>query len=249
MHRTDTLLDAGAAGAGAAGAGAEDAFAVWEKDVRDGLATGASDDPTLGPLLHTASAHPAVRAHVERFLDGASLDRDFAGFADEAAYQHYVDAYSLPAFMLVASLLLTPQAEDTGGLELCRSYIDGSQRLDFVNDLAEDLRDDRLALPRDLLDRHGVSRADLERGRDTPGTRAVLDALLDRAHHDLLASRRLPEFAPPEHRAFVRAFVALEILTAEAARAHGGGALRTSARPSLGAAVGVLVREYRRRGR
>ncbi|MGW2602388.1 squalene/phytoene synthase family protein [Streptomyces klenkii] len=251
MHHTDTLLDRGAAEAG--NAAAEDA-AAWEKEVADALASGESGHPVLRALLHTVSVHPRMKGRVEEFLAGASLDRDFTGFADEAGYQRYVDAYALPAFMLVACLLLAPDTGAgtdgaAGSRALCRAYIDGSQRLDFVNDLAEDLRDGRLALPAEALERHGVSRADLERGRDTPGTRALLAASLDRARRDLLPGRRLPGFAPPAHRAFIRAFVSLEVLTADAALGKGVALFGGSARPAVPAALGVLLREYGRRGR
>ncbi|MCF3106116.1 squalene/phytoene synthase family protein [Streptomyces roseoverticillatus] len=258
MHHTDTLLDQGAGG----DAGGED-VAAWEKEVADALASGESGHPVLRPLLHTVSVHPGLKGRIEEFLAGASLDRDFTGFADEAEYQRYVDAYAFPAFMLIAGLVLAPDAGSgpaddagsgpgsgvAGSRALCRSYIDGSQRLDFVNDLAEDLRDGRLALPAEALERHGVSRADLERGRDTPGTRALLAVSLDRARRDLLASRRLPGFAPPAHRAFIRAFISLEVLTADAALAKGTAVFGGPARPSVPAALGVLLREYGRRGR
>ncbi|MEV6776714.1 phytoene/squalene synthase family protein [Streptomyces syringium] len=244
MHHTDTLLDASAVGGHA-----EDACAAWEKSVREGLATGSSGDPVLRAFLHTVSVHPRLRGHVEDFLAGASADRDFTGFSDEADYQGYVDAYSLPAFMLIACLLLSPDVDAELSHRLCRAYIDGSQRLDFVNDLAEDLRDGRLTLPDDALAHHGVRRADLEQGRESPGTRALLRSLLARARRDLLASRGLPVLAPPAHRAFTRAVITLEVLTADAAAAKGTGILREAARPSVPAAVRVLVREYRRRGR
>ncbi|WP_424892762.1 phytoene/squalene synthase family protein [Streptomyces sp. XH2] len=269
MHHTDTLLDRGSAGAGvpAGGGRAGEDAAAWEKEVAGALASGESGHPVLRPLLHTVSVHPGMKGHIEEFLAGASLDRDFTGFADESEYQRYVDAYALPAFMLVAGLVLAPDAGSRPGCDagpgpgpgpgagaagsrtLCRAYIDGSQRLDFVNDLAEDLRDGRLALPAEALERHGVSRADLEQGRDTAGTRALLAASLDRARRDLLASRRLPGFAPPAHRAFIRAFISLEVLTADAALAKGTAVFGGPARPAVPAALGVLLREYRRRGR
>lgn len=242
MHHTDTLLDEGGTHAG-------DAYEAWEKEVRDGLATGEGGHPVLRPLLHTVSRHPRLRGHVQEFLAGAPMDRDFTGFADEAEYGRYVDAYSLPAFMLIACLLLDPDAGADATRELCRAYIDGSQRLDFVNDLAEDLRDGRLTLTREALERHGVSRADLEHGRETAAVRALFTDLLGRARRDLLASRRMPALAPPAHRAFIRAVITLEVLTADAAMTKGTGLLRGSARPSVPAALRVLVREYVRCGR
>ncbi|MER5784164.1 phytoene/squalene synthetase, partial [Streptomyces mobaraensis] len=59
----------------------------------------------------------------------------------------------------------------------------------------------------------------------------------------------LVAFAPPGHRAFTRAVIALETLTAGAALAAGPAVLRRPVRPPLPGALAVLLREYRRRGR
>ncbi|GGU38211.1 phytoene/squalene synthase family protein [Streptomyces violascens] len=243
MHHTDTLLDATPMPSPA-----DDAYAEWEEEVRRGLTTGESAHPVLRPVLHTIAEYPQLREHVEQFLAGAPMDRSFTGFADEADYQHYVDAYSLPAFMLVACLLLAPDADAAEVRRSCRSYIDGSQRLDFVCDLAEDLAEGRLGLPERTLKEHDVSREDLESGRDTPGARRLLREALGQARQDLGNSRKLVAFVPPEHRAFIRAFVSLEILTADAVIAKGTEILRNSARPSVPDALRVLACEYYRRG-
>ncbi|WP_329460999.1 phytoene/squalene synthase family protein [Streptomyces sp. NBC_01431] len=243
MHHTDALLDATPATGPSS-----DSYAAWEEEVRRGLTTGESTDPVLRPVLHTIAAYPQLRKPVEQFLAGAPMDRNFSGFAAEADYQRYVDGYSLPAFMLVACLLLAPDADAGEVHRSCRSYIDGSQRLDFVCDLAEDLSEGRLGLPEETLKKHGVSREDLEHGRDTAGTRALLQEVLEQARLDLNNSRKLVAFVPPEHRAFTRAFVSLEILTADAAIAKGTQVLRNSARPSVPDALRVLAFEYSRRG-
>ncbi|GGX97097.1 phytoene/squalene synthase family protein [Streptomyces hiroshimensis] len=240
MHHTDNVLDGGSTLAERASA-----YTVWEKDVREALATGRADHPVIRPVLHTVAARPGLAAAVEAFLGAAVTDLDFTGFATEGDYQDYVDAYSLPAFMLVADLL-DPGTDPGAFRAACRSYIDGSQRLDFVNDLAEDLEGGRLAIPRETLEQHGVSRSDLESARDTPAVRALLAGQLRRARHDLLAARRLAGLTAPAGRPFVRAMVELEVLTADAAAAKGCGLLRGSARPSAGAALRVLLGEYGR---
>ncbi|MFD8096964.1 phytoene/squalene synthase family protein [Streptomyces malaysiensis] len=238
MHRTDTLLDSGPV-AERAGACAE-----WVKEVRDGLASGGSDHAAVRPLLHTVSAHPGLRDRVEDFLDAAATELEFTGFATEADYQHYVDAYALPAFMLIASLF-TGESPEAGYREACRTYIDGSQRLDFVNDLSEDLADGRLNVVRETLDAHGVTRADLENARDTPETRSLLAHLIGQARECLSASRDLVGLAPPEGRPLFRAMIEIEQLTATAAAAKGPGLLRAPARPPVPATARVLLRERR----
>ncbi|MCC2275858.1 squalene/phytoene synthase family protein [Streptomyces sp. ET3-23] len=240
MHHTDRLLDEARPLAERMAGHAE-----WEKQVREGLATGSAGHPILRPLLHTAAQYPVLRGHIEDFLAAAPADLSFKGFATEEDYAHYVDSYSLPAFMLIASLL-APDDRTDAFREACRSYIDGSQRLDFVNDLAEDLRDERLGLSEETLREHGVARTDLEDGRDTPGVRALLARHLGSAREDLAAARRMAGFVAPVHRPFVHAAVRIELLTADAVAAKGAGILRGPARPSVPAALAVLVGEYRR---
>lgn len=239
MHYSDNLLDEGLRGERVV------RYRAWEGQVRDGLAAGTSDHPVIRPMLYTIAAHPQLRANLTDYLSTAASDLEFAGFAGEADYQRYVDEYSLPAFMLVAGLLC-PDGDLAGYRAACRTYIDASQRLDFVNDLAEDLRSGRLTVPGDVLKRHGVTRADLENARDLPGTRELLEYLLGLARQTLADSGALVELVPQATRPFVRALIALEGLTIDAASAKGIALLDGSARPSAPAAVRALLREYRR---
>ncbi|MFD0500797.1 squalene/phytoene synthase family protein [Streptomyces rhizosphaericus] len=124
-------------------------------------------------------------------------------------------------------------------------YIDGSQRLDFVNDLAEDLADGRLNLVRETLDAHGVTRADLENAWDTAAIRGLLAQLLGEARECLSTSRSMVGLAPPEGRPLFRAMIEIELLMATAAATKGPGLLRAPARPPLPATARVLLRERR----
>ncbi|MFE9405612.1 phytoene/squalene synthase family protein [Streptomyces sp. NPDC006530] len=237
MHHSDNLLDSGPLD------DRTGAYAAWERQVRDGLADRDSAHPVLRPLLHTISAHPRLRGHVEDYLRTARADLDFAGFATEADHQAYIDAYSLPAFMLVACLL-APDGDAKEFRAACRTYIDAAQRIDFVNDLAEDLADGRLTLPREELERCGATRVDLEQARDLPGTRRLIASSLDRARTTLTASAPLTHLVPPPGRPLVRALIALDHLTLTAATRKGPALLKSSARPSVRGAAGVLLREY-----
>jgi phytoene synthase len=246
MHRTDDLLDA----SGPVERRRE-AFATWDRAVRAALAAEPAPAPALTPapapgdplvraLAHSCAAHPPLGEHVAAFLDTALTDLDFTGFATEADYQAYVDAYSLPAVLVVASVLapVTPRMRAA-----CRAWIDGGQRLDFVTDLAEDLAGDRLTIPQETLRAFRVTREDLAAARDTPAVRALLAHLLDLSEASLAEGRVLGELTPPPTRPMVRAMVGLDDLTARAARAKGPALLRTGARPSLPTALRLLLRE------
>jgi phytoene synthase len=68
----------------------------------------------------------------------------------------------------------------------CRQYaIDLGIALQLTNilrDLGKDFRAGRLYVPQDALARHGVTEAQLRRGQDAPGVRALLEEHARRAH-------------------------------------------------------------------
>ncbi|OIV38046.1 hypothetical protein BIV57_07720 [Mangrovactinospora gilvigrisea] len=228
MHRSDNILE---------GDGDETLpWPDWERRTRDALASpGAAGDATLRALGRTVRAHPALAGHLDTYLPTATTDRDTTGFATEDDYQRYLDAYSLPAFMLVAGVLGADRAA-------CRTFIDAGQRLDFVNDLSEDLPRGRLGIPADALAAHGVTRADLERRRDTPAVRALLAAQLDRAAAAMAAARGpLLATTPPAGRRLVRMLLALDRLTLAAARRGGASLLSAPASPSKPRVLAALA--------
>jgi phytoene synthase len=250
MHHSDNILDQGSPPERVA------AFADWEKAVRTALETGVSDSPVLRALLNTAEAYPRLPDEVEQYLTGAAPhELHFHGFATEADFQAYVDGYSLPAFMLVAGLL-APWSDEYRAL--ARTFIEAWQRLDFLDDLAEDLhRDSRLGLPADALARHGVTRSDLEAARPTDGVRALLRETAGLIGDGLRACHPLAGLVPAPNRPLVRALIALQELRLTAVRRSVEKSdlalLHGSARLPVVPALWVLAREYagrrrRRRG-
>jgi len=239
MHHGDNLLDSGAKPQRVA------AWVSWEQDVRKALDSGASDDPLIRTLLHTTVAYPRLREVVEEYLSTATVELEFAGFTTEADYQAYIDAYSLPAFMLVASLL-GPEHDDGDFRAGCRMFIDGSQRLDFVNDLAEDLAEGRLGIPTDTLERFSVTEKDLAEERESPGVRALVKHQVDTARASLLSAKELPALTANPNGVLLEAVVEIELLTADAALAHGARLVRGSVSPPMVGSLRVMLGARRR---
>ncbi|WDM17277.1 squalene/phytoene synthase family protein [Streptomyces lavenduligriseus] len=235
MHHGDNLLDTGSRAQRAA----------WERRVRAALETGRGDDPMLRALVRTVAVHPPMRAALDAYLVSAPAELDFAGFAGEDDYQAYLDAYSLPAFMLIGCLL-GPDAEDGRYRAACRAFIDGSQRLDFVNDIAEDLAEGRLGIPAETLERFSVTKEDLAAGRAVPGLRELARHQVGLAECALREARESSGFVPASSRPLLEALVEVELLTASAVRARGPQVSRGSVRPSPVAALGVLLRARRK---
>ncbi|MFJ8082355.1 squalene/phytoene synthase family protein [Streptomyces sp. NPDC096205] len=238
MHHGDNLLDTGTTSQRAT------AWAAWERQVRTALETGRADDPLIHTLLHTIGSYPRLRPVVAEYLSTAAAELEFEGFATEDDYQAYVDAYSHPAFMLVATLL-GPQDDDGRFRAACRTLIDGSQRLDFVNDLAEDLREGRLGIPEETLKRFSVTVEDLKEGRRPTGLGDLVAHELGLARAALLAAGQQSGLAAPEGRPLMRALVDIELRTADAALGRGAGLLRGPASPPPVGTVRTLLRERR----
>lgn len=239
MHHGDNLLDTGPKPQ------REAAWADWEQRIRKALDTGLSDDPLIRTLVHTVAAYPRLQEVVEAYLATATAELEFDGFATEADFQAYIDAYSLPAFLLVATLL-GPEADDGRFRAVCRTLMEGSQRLDFVNDLAEDLREGQLGIPSDTLERFSVTREDLAAGRETAGVRELVEDQVETARAALQAAKGLPALAPAPHRALLGALLEIELLTADAALARGARLLRGSATPPLVGTLRLLLGARRR---
>ncbi|WP_328505272.1 squalene/phytoene synthase family protein [Streptomyces sp. NBC_00391] len=239
MHHGDDLLDTGPKPQRAS------AWASWEQEVRKALDTGLSDDPLIRALVHTTGTYPRLREAVEEYLSTATAELEFTGFATEADYQAYVDAYSLPAFMLVASLL-GPEDDDGRFRAGCRTLIEGSQRLDFVNDLAEDLPEGRLGIPTETLERFSVTVEDLAEGRESAGVRELVQDQVEAARVSLRAAGALPVLTDGPSGVLLDAVIRIELLTANAALRRGARLLRGSASPPAAGTLRVLLGARRR---
>ncbi|WP_328941379.1 squalene/phytoene synthase family protein [Streptomyces sp. NBC_00250] len=239
MHDTDDRIDRGTPDERAA------ALTEWDGLVRKALADGDSALPVLRCLVRTVERHPDVRTYVEAFLRGCEREVMWRSIADEEELERYVEEYSLPALMLTACLLAPAETSAreafTGG---CHRLIRGMQRIDFLEDLSEDLRVGRTGVPADAVARHGadLTRPDAALGR-------LVQEQADLADIDLTAAVSLPGLAAPSYRPFIRALVGVQRLRLDAVR-HAGASLATrTSGPAAPASAALLLRETASRTR
>ncbi|MEV6397352.1 squalene/phytoene synthase family protein [Streptomyces sp. NPDC051907] len=237
MHASDDRIDQGPLDQRLA------ALADWDMQVRSALDGGPTDQPVLRTLIHTISRRPQLRRHVEDFLAGAPSEVQWEGFATEADFQDYVDAYSHPAFMLIACLLAPPPPADSYSAS-CRTFIEASQRLDFLQDIAEDLHNGRLGIPHDALAQHGVTPDQLRTGHASDRLSELVDQQTAQIRTGLAASHRLADLAEPHGQHLLRALVALQELRLRTVQRKGPALLRRSPGTPAAAALRVLAREY-----
>jgi phytoene synthase len=167
----------------------------------DALRAGDRDDPLLPAVLHTIEVFGLDRADFDCFLDAMAMDLTVRRYRDYADLLGYM-AGSAAAIgsMMLPILLAGGRPGAAGGVpgaadgesgrdgpvrEAARQLGLAFQLTNFVRDVAEDLRRDRVYLPLEDLDRFGVRVEDLYRcARERSATRAVRDLVafeVDRA--------------------------------------------------------------------
>ncbi|MEU7488171.1 squalene/phytoene synthase family protein [Streptomyces sp. NPDC042319] len=219
-------------------------FDAWAGQIRAALDSGTSRHPLLRAFLYTSGLRDLPLHWIESYLDGARIDLDFPGFRTEADYQAYVDRLTWP-FLMITTGLAQPGGGTPEFAQSCRLVADAGQRTDILTDLAEDLRDGRLYLPLDALEQHGVTRADLDAGRDVPGVRALLTDAAGKAHHTLREASRLLDELPEEYGPLMRFVLDLHHQRLETVVAMGATVTRRPARDNPLTCLRLLARARR----
>lgn len=220
-------------------------LAVLTERAETALKAGDSPDPVLRAYAHAVDSRGLPVHWVSRFLAGAATaEAAFDGFADEAEFQAYLDAYAWPGVLAFTGLQYQggPDPEQAAGW---RRFVDAAQRVDFLADLHGDLVDSRLCLPRARLDEHSVTRADLEAARDTPAVRALLADETRRARAALDATHGLLDLAEPGLRPVIATMADLMAHQLTAVERAGVGALRRDVGYGIVAPLRILLRAAR----
>lgn len=199
-------------------------FQSWSNKVVAALDGGSAHHPLLRAFLHTAGERSLPRRWIDAYLTGARVDLDFPGFTTEADYQAYVDQLTWPFLMLTTGLLPRTGGEREFAAS-CRLLADACQRTDILTDLAADLGQGRLYLPTGDLERFGVERRDLDRGRETAAVRALLSATAETAEETLRRARGFVEDV--EHRCRPMAHFIVDLHHQRLARVRAAGCAAT----------------------
>ncbi|MFF9428384.1 phytoene/squalene synthase family protein [Streptomyces sp. NPDC014746] len=242
MHETDDRIDRGEKPE------REEALRRWRQATAEALQTAESPHPVLQTLARTVERHPVLHGRIEAFLDGAAHEVAWEGFSSEAEVARYIEEYSLPALMLSMGLLAPDGEAAAAEFERgCLELITAMQRIDFLEDLAEDVREGRVGLSDEALAAHGLTAKDL--GPEAAGTApvaALVAAQTATADASLRAAEPVVELAAREHRPFLRAVVSVQRLRADAVRDAGAGLVVRPCGPSKARCGVVLLQELLR---
>jgi squalene synthase HpnC len=167
-----------------------------------------------------------------RLIEANRVDQRVAGYDTWAAVDGYCALSAAPVGEIVLRL---EHAATEERLRLSASACAGLQLANHWQDLAEDARRRRCYVPRELLDRHGVSVAQLAAGVAAPGFDAMLAECLAAARARLAGGWPLVAALGRRRLAVeVAGFIAHGAAACDAVEAAGPALLRI--RPSAGAA-------------
>ena len=227
-HTADTVADSGPAAGRLARYDAWAAAARRDLNCRHltdrDLTNFARCDARMAAFARTVADCGLPASRIERLLDGMRGDAALGGpvdgaplgadLPDEAAFQRYVDRVSWPFLLLLVGVHPACQSTDT---ELdFRTLAAGCQRVDFLADLADDVRADRARLP---------------------GTPRALAQQVARAREDLGAARLVLHHTPPELLPMMRAFLRMHAVRLGAVERAGAALVHRKVRqPALATA-------------
>jgi phytoene synthase len=151
----------------------------WVEAAATALAEAQSADPVLHAAAHTWRVWNLPVSILDDMVGAMRRDTAFVEFATYEELRAWSAAmtggmFSVLGFMvqpLGAGASLVPACRELGGLV---------QLIDLLCDLSDDLRDGRLYLPLEDLERFGVRADELRAGRWTPATAALLAFEVDR---------------------------------------------------------------------
>jgi len=147
------------------------ALLTWGKRLLDDLALGDSTDPIGRAAVHTARTWDIPIAHFEVFLASMRMDITRTTYATYADLEQYMQG-SAAAIGLQMLPLLEPIHEDA--TTYARRLGEAFQMSNFIRDVAEDLRRDRVYLPQEDLDAFGVTVFDLQQSSVNGAVRELL---------------------------------------------------------------------------
>lgn len=239
LSAIDDLIDDRDATAAERTARAEDWITALEAD----LVAGTSTDPVRLALMDTATRW---NVDLSALRDGMLVSLDDTHrrhFDDWAQWRAWSRGHVLPTFDLVRSLLGRAGAPVVFRLDRQGSYerfLDGARLVETLTDLAADLDEGGLLLPREFTEKFPGAEDDLRHRRWTEGAAALVTELTGIARR-WVTQPGLTHGMHPGPATLVRTLADLLLAQLDAVEAAGPALLRSEARPSLATRGRIFV--------
>ncbi|UWP82598.1 phytoene/squalene synthase family protein [Dactylosporangium fulvum] len=167
-------------------------LADWSAAFVAGLRGRPTDDPLLPAVLHTIQVFDIDLEDFRKFLDSMAMDLTVTEYA---TYDDLLEYMEGSAAVIGTMMLPILESHDRAAArEPARQLGLAFQLTNFIRDVAEDFERGRVYLPREDLDRFGVTHEDLRRA---VASRTASDKLKALVRHELARARRHYAAAAP----------------------------------------------------
>jgi 15-cis-phytoene synthase len=141
----------------------------WEEELERGMEAGRSDHPVIAALVHAACALELPVLELRPYMTSMRMDCGRLRIQTREEFERYMDGSGASVGRIMAVILGAPgESERLGRLGVA------FQLTNFLRDLREDYLLDRIYLPADERERHGVDETDLAGTTASPGLRELV---------------------------------------------------------------------------
>ena len=141
----------------------------WQEALELGVATGKSDHPVIAALVHAAAVYELPIVELRPYMASMRMDCGRLRIQTREEFERYMDGSGASVGRIMAVILGAPgESERLGRLGVA------FQLTNFLRDMREDYSLDRIYLPADERERHGVDESDLSSATASPRLRELV---------------------------------------------------------------------------
>lgn len=167
VRGADEIVDG--AGAGLRPDERRAALDEWERELERGMEAGRSDHPVIAALVHAASTCELPVTELRPYMASMRMDCGPLRIQTREEFERYMDGSGASVGRIMAVILGAPEeSERLGRLGVA------FQLTNFLRDMREDYLLDRIYLPADERERHGVDESDLAAATASPRLRELV---------------------------------------------------------------------------
>jgi 15-cis-phytoene synthase len=181
------------------------ALAAWERELERGRAAGRSSHPIVGALVDAGQRHRLPLDELRTYMRSMRIDCAPVRIQTWPELESYMDGSAGSVGRIMAPLLGIPVAHHGGFGRLGQAF----QLTNFIRDVREDRRLDRIYLPAEDRERFGVGDEQLGSDRASPELRSLLAHEVRRARGLFAEAEPAMASAPASVRTGIRFAVAV----------------------------------------
>ena len=214
-----------------------------EHQLEDGLHGRPPASPVVSALVDAGERHDLPLGELRVYMRSMRVDCGRVRIGSRAELDRYMDGSAGAVGRIMAPLLGAPAPLHDTFARLGVAF----QLTNFIRDVREDYDLDRVYLPRDARERHGVCEDEIARGEATPGFRSLLAVEVARARALFADTAAAVAGCSPEVRPGMRMARGVYVGVLDRVEAIGFDVFGRRARLAPWEAAGAAVRALRPR--